>query len=197
VETVAVATEDVVGDALALTDDAVLFATGVATPDGSIRKVAKTGGNVQILASGIDTRDSLDPNSSIEVKRLVVAGDVVAFVEPFTERLSFVPLAGGAVTRSSTTAIVENGIAFDPRSSLVGVSMAGLATTASLVRIDGSGAATSTLEQWSYGEQRFAHMGSLVPAVAVVVSDTRVYWVDNGNDDRRLIRSTIRTAVLH
>jgi hypothetical protein len=175
------------GTALVLSENDVYFATGYSEPNGSIQRVAKTGGAVQVLASDIDTRSFLNggvPN----VERLALVGDSVAFVEPFTRLLTLVPTKGGT-TRTGDKSIVDLDTAVDDATSLFAVSAASGSQTASLVRLDAKGARGATLATWTYDTPSFT------PGAAMAVEQDRVYWVDNvqtGNS----VRSTIRVAAL-
>lgn len=135
----------------------------------------------------------MNPMVPREVTGLVIDGDRIAFVEPFTRRMVFVPLAGGAVSRSTGSSFMPSALGRD-ETSLLAVSFEDATGAAELVRLDTSGAVASTLASWSYGPRTFP--AAVSPASAIAVDRGEVFWADWDLAPSGRLHSTIRSAPL-
>jgi hypothetical protein len=178
---------------LVLSDADVYFAAGYEATGTEIRHVAKTGGDVTTIASGIDSRGQVTTLRGGGVYQIVVAGDKLAFVEPFTGVLAFVPRAGGAVVRTSTAGVSAAGLAFDG-TSLFGFTYSDVTGAAALDRFDVGGAVQGSLTSWTYANPRPMMPGGVDPAIATVLEKDRIYWADSDIDNDPT--TTIRTVTL-
>jgi hypothetical protein len=179
--------------ALTLGADDVFFAKGYDDAAGEIRRVAKAGGDVKTIATGIDTRSRpATPFQGWAVSRLVVAGDKVAFVEPSTGQLALAPIGGGEVTVTPALGLSQGALAWDG-TSVLGFTYSNESGAATLSSFGISGA-LSTLATWTYANPRPEMPGGVDPAIALVLEPGRVIWVDSDIDVNPV--TTIRTAAL-
>jgi hypothetical protein len=172
----------------------VYFASGSESPEGSLRRVPKAGGAVEVLATAVDTQvPSREGRFSLpsSIASLHVFGDKLAF--SLSGRLAFVPLAGGPV---DTTPLMIADLLVDG-SSLVVVSVDPSASAASLQRVGPLGTAEATLARWVYVATE-SGIESVSPAVAMTTDGERAFWVDADYRFRNTTgtRSTVRSAPL-
>jgi hypothetical protein len=182
--------------ALVLSDTDVFFAAGYDVVDGTIGRVAKAGGAVKTLATGVNTQNGGRRATS----RLALTGSEVAFVDPNSRRLGFVPIDGGPINLTTLGSLEPLTLAADG-TTLIAISTDRDTNSGNLLQLDGTGATIGQLSTWSYATAQPApptqQLSFWMGATAVTAGTATVYWIEGGSNGDDLSRSIIRSAALH
>jgi hypothetical protein len=153
--------------------------------DGTINRVAKTGGPVQTLATTVYGT----------AWHMVIAQGAIFYVDMRTNSLARVPLAGGEPSIVGGSAL-ERPLETDGN-SLFGFSLPVGSTQATAVRLDPNAQSSATLAEWTvaYAKTTDVYPGAewSYAAVASTSDADRVYWADfdsNSTERAFTIRST-------